>query len=131
MHRRERDRVGRRVPDVGVRLRVVVGSLVLEPVRERLVLLCRLGVEVDRLEVRDRLAELPELVEDELTAHRVTRNCLLPHAERREKLEVQPLDVVDAPALAPVEVATLVQDGKRRRPVAVRGEKVRVLPEDS
>ena len=67
MHRRERDRVGRRVPDVGVRLRVVVGSLVLEPVRERLVLLRRLGVEVDRLEVRDRLAELPELVEDELT----------------------------------------------------------------
>ena len=66
MHGRERDRVGRRVPDVGVRLRVVVGSLVLEPVRERLVLLLRLGVEVDRLEVRDRLAELPELVEDEL-----------------------------------------------------------------
>ena len=39
VHGRERDRVGRRVPDVGVRLRVVVGSLVLEPLRERLVLL--------------------------------------------------------------------------------------------
>ena len=39
VHGRERDRVGRRVADVGVRLRVVVGRLVLEPVRERLVLL--------------------------------------------------------------------------------------------
>jgi hypothetical protein len=131
MHRRERDRVGRRVPDVGVRLRVVVGSLVLEPVCERLVLLRRLGIEVDRLEVRDRLAELSELVEDELTAHRITRNCLLPHAERREKLEVDALDVVDAPSLSPVEVASLVQNGKGCRPVAACVDKVRVLPEGS
>src|ERR1700735_1920941 len=129
MHCRERDRVGRRIPHVGVRLRIVIRCLVLEPVREGLVLPRWLAVEVDRLEVRNCLAELPELVEDELAPHRVTRNRLLSYAERSEKLKVEPLDVVDAPPLSPVEVATFLQDSERCAPVAVPGEKVRVLPE--
>ena len=115
---RERDGVRRRVADVGVRLRVVAGRLVLEPVRERLVLLSRLGVEVDLLEVGDRLAELAELVEDELAPHRVTGDGLLAQLERLQELQVETLDVVDAPPLAAVEVAAFVQDGERVRPVA-------------
>ena len=81
-----------------------------------------LGVEVDLLEVRDRLAELPELVEDELAPDRVAGDGLLAQSERLEKLEVEALDVVDAPTLAPVEVAAFSSTARAVGPVAARGE---------
>ncbi len=117
-----RDRRPRRAARsrVGVRLRVVVGRLVLSH-RERLVLPRWVGVEVDLLEVGDGLAELAELVEDQLAAHRVAGHGLLAQLERLEELQVQALDVVDAPALAAVEVAAFVEDPDRGRPVAVAG----------
>ena len=84
---RDGHRVRRGVADVGVRLGVVVGRLVLEPLGERLVLLRGLGGEVDLLEVRDHLAELAELVEDELARApgrrgRSPRACRAPRGSR-------------------------------------------------
>ena len=95
MHGRDGHGVRRGVADVGVRIRVVAGRLVLEPLGEPLVLRLRVRGEVDLLVVRDHLAELAELVEDELAAARVPGQRVLAHVERLEEVQVEPLDVVD------------------------------------
>ena len=66
VHGRDRHCVRGRVPDVGIALRVVLRRLVDKPLHERVVLGLRRGLEVDLLEVGDRLAELAEVVEDKL-----------------------------------------------------------------
>ena len=126
---RECDGVGRRVADISVRLRVVARRLILEPGSERLVLLSRRGVEVDLLEVGDRLTELAELIEDQLASHWLAGDGLLPEPKCFQELQVQTLDVVDAPPLATVEVAAFVQDSERFSPCGIGREEICVVPQ--
>ena len=129
VNRRQRHGIGRRVTHIGVGLRVVAGCLVLQPRGEYLVLLPWLGVEVDLLEVGDRLAELPELEEDQLAPDRLTGDGLLADSQRLQKLQVEALDVVHAPSLASVEVAAFVKYGECVRPGPGGRDKSGVVPE--
>src|ERR1017187_913355 len=75
--------------------RIVVRSLVEQEVEEGLVLLIRLAVEVDVLEVGNDLAELTQVVIDDLTIG--TRNLLLPEPQLLQKVEEGPLQGVYSP----------------------------------
>ena len=76
---------------------------------------CGVGLEVDLLEVGDRLAELAEVVEDQFArgwcVPSERRHGLLPDPEVLEEPQVGALDVVGTPALALLPVPCFFQDG--------------------
>src|SRR5438093_980724 len=56
-------------------------------------------MEMDSLEVRDQLAELAEIVEDDFATPRVAGHPLLPQFDGLEERQKRSLDVVKPPAL--------------------------------
>jgi hypothetical protein len=90
VHRHDADGVGVGVLVVLPALGVVVLGAILKKVGERTVLRRRLRVIVDRFEIRDQLAELPKVVEDDLTA--IVRHTLFADTCFFEKVKEKTLD---------------------------------------
>ena len=101
----------------------------LEPLREPLIFRLWFCGEVDLLVVRDHLAELAELVEDEFAARRVAWQRLLAHIECLEEIQVQPLDVVDRVTLLRGEVAACLQYLQHRDPFSTARDQRGLVPE--
>src|SRR5262245_40480249 len=97
MYRHDADGVGVGVLVVLPSFRIVVFSAVLQEVGERAILLHRLGVKVNSLEVRYHLAELAQIVEDDLTA--TVGHAFLADTCVLEEAEEKTLDRIEAPAL--------------------------------
>ena len=129
MYRRDCHGVRGRIADVRVRVRVITGGLVLEPLGEALVLRLRFGGEVDLLVVRDDLAELAELVEHEFTPAGLARQRVLTHFERFEEIEIKTLDVIDRVPPVRGEVPTGLQHLQGPRPVGAGRDQRGAVPE--
>jgi hypothetical protein len=84
---------------------------------------------VDLLVVRDHLAELAELEEDDFAARRVAWQRVLAHLECLEEIQVEPLDVVDRVPLARGEVAAGLQHLQRRGPFSTGRDQRGLVPE--
>src|SRR5262245_61733799 len=111
MHRHDPNSVRIGVFVVLPALWICVLSLILEEAGERGVLVDRLRVKVDRFEVRDGLAELAEIVEDDFTA--LVGNSFFADAGVLKEGQKLPLNIVKAPPLVigltecPLSVARL------------------------
>src|SRR5206468_4053830 len=108
---------------------VVAGRLMLEPLCEPLVFRLWFCGEVDLLVVRNHLAELAELEEDDFAARRVAWQRVLAHVKCLEEIQVKPLDVVDRVPPVRGEVAAGLQYLQRRSPFSTGRDQRGFVPE--